>query len=434
MKFSHLVVGGTFDYLHQGHKALLKTACQHGRQITIGLTSDKFVEDKVLSQTILPYSQRLKTLKTFLRKVIKNTSEVAEAQAKGTPRGGGIGGADSSKEMFFLKTTSKSIKILPLNNPYGQTLSNPTIDGLVVSPETLPGARLVNKKRRQLGLKRLKIIVCPFVCSSDGRHISSTRIRLGQVLPDGRLTKNFFTKNIKINRRQKKILKKPWGVQISNIRQLKAFIKKHRPTCLITIGDMTTKRFLDTDLRPDLCFVDFKIKRQKIKPFINSIQHSFSPTTADSPGVLLGDSPGVFAAESTPLKWNPPITQRLINPPGEIRHRLAEVIRKSLRDLFDPDLGSRLIYTRSGNGCFHRVGEEIQTPTRCRSRIVRSCINQSRKTSPHIVQILGEEDLAALPCSLLAPLNSLIFYGHANHLRAIKVTLELKKDLIKKLF
>ena len=41
-QFSLVATGGTFDIIHQGHLALLKTAFDVSKRVIIGLTSDEF--------------------------------------------------------------------------------------------------------------------------------------------------------------------------------------------------------------------------------------------------------------------------------------------------------------------------------------------------------------------------------------------------------
>jgi pantetheine-phosphate adenylyltransferase len=63
-------------------------------------------------------------------------------------------------------------------------------DAIVVSEETLDGARRINEMRDVAGLRPLKILAIGLVCANDGRPISSTRLCSGEVEPDGAINRN----------------------------------------------------------------------------------------------------------------------------------------------------------------------------------------------------------------------------------------------------
>jgi len=78
--------------------------------------------------------------------------------------------------------------IQPLFNKFGPTLKG-DFDAIVVSPETKPTAEEINKKRKQLGKKPLRIVVIPFVLSEDNKPISSSRIRQKEIAENGTMLK-----------------------------------------------------------------------------------------------------------------------------------------------------------------------------------------------------------------------------------------------------
>jgi len=150
----NVCVGGTFDPLHKGHKALLKKAFQvagANGSVFIGVTSERMTKKK---GKITSFDKRKKSIEEFL-----------------------------SNENLLGQTT-----IQPLSDKYGPSISG-DFDAIVVSPEAKPTAVEINQKRRQTGKKPLQIVVVPFVLAKDGRPINSTRIRNGEIDENGTLLK-----------------------------------------------------------------------------------------------------------------------------------------------------------------------------------------------------------------------------------------------------
>lgn len=141
-------LGGTFDLLHEGHQALLSTACELGR-VTVGLTSDAWARQR--GKQVRPYGEREADL------------------------------------VQWLEAHACSYSIVPLHDPYGPAVEG-GFDVIVVSPETEPAARTINKKREERGLSPLELVVVPYVLADDGIPISTTRIRQGVIARGKRLT------------------------------------------------------------------------------------------------------------------------------------------------------------------------------------------------------------------------------------------------------
>jgi len=151
--FRVVAVGGTFDELHRGHRALLRRAFEVGDHVLIGLSSDEFAGRMGKPHEVAPYERRLRELKALLMEW----------------------GVDGRAE------------IIPLNDPYGVTLSNGHVEAIIVSRETEPKAQEINEKRAAKGLPPLQIIVVEMVLAEDGLPISTTRIRRGEIDREGRL-------------------------------------------------------------------------------------------------------------------------------------------------------------------------------------------------------------------------------------------------------
>lgn len=154
-KFKVAAVGGTFDELHKGHRALLLKAFEVGERVLIGLCTDEFVAKMNKPHPVASYRERLVELKNFLK-------------AHGL---------------------LERAKVIPLNDAYGVTLQRGCLEALVVSRETEPTAKKINEERAKRGLEPLHIVVIDMVPAENHKPISTTRIRRGEIDREGRLIK-----------------------------------------------------------------------------------------------------------------------------------------------------------------------------------------------------------------------------------------------------
>lgn len=152
-RLGKVAVGGTFDELHRGHRILLAKAFEVGEIVMIGLTSDEMLEKYPKGDAVDCYESRKRQLLCFL-----SSQSVAERA-----------------------------RIIPLHDSYGTTLANEGLEALIVSEETRRVAGEINRLRRQLRLKPLRIFVIAMVEAEDAKPISSTRIRRGEINREGRL-------------------------------------------------------------------------------------------------------------------------------------------------------------------------------------------------------------------------------------------------------
>jgi pantetheine-phosphate adenylyltransferase len=137
-----VAIGGTFDVLHDGHRALLKKAHTLG-DVIIGLVSDDMARKKF--HVVNTYNNRKKSLIAYMETL-----------------------------------TGTDPLIVALSDPYGPTLEQ-KFDYIVVSPDTHPTAKEINALRSRRGLPPIKIVCVDFVLAQDGKPISSTRIHNGEI-------------------------------------------------------------------------------------------------------------------------------------------------------------------------------------------------------------------------------------------------------------
>lgn len=153
--YKKVVFAGTFDRLHQGHKHLLLTALRLGKLVAIGLTTDKMIAGKKDAEKIQSYEERFKALDEFLS----------------------------------MHTSHDRYEIFPIETKEGGADKMEDLEALVVSDEirVVENAFEINRLRAENGLRRFHIIVVPRVRTSDGRPLSSSRIRNGEIFDDKEL-------------------------------------------------------------------------------------------------------------------------------------------------------------------------------------------------------------------------------------------------------
>ncbi len=145
--YKKVVVGGTFDKFHYGHRKLLETAFEIGEYVEIGVTSDAF---GVLKGDIDSCQVRMNNLNNFFKDY-------------------------------------DNFHIIRLDDKYGPTIYVDDFDAIVVSEETEPTAIEINQIRVDKNMAPLDIVVVSFVLADDGIPISSTRIRKGEIDKKGNL-------------------------------------------------------------------------------------------------------------------------------------------------------------------------------------------------------------------------------------------------------
>jgi len=151
-RFRVAAVGGTFDTIHKGHEALLGAAFGAAAEVVVGLTSDEFAASCGKAPRNA-YAQRLAALRGHIAR-----------HHEGRPHT--IGRLDAE---------------------YGPAAYEGRVDVLVASAETAHKAGRLNDARERLGVRPVEVIVVPMAMADDGRRVSSTRIRAGEIDAAGRV-------------------------------------------------------------------------------------------------------------------------------------------------------------------------------------------------------------------------------------------------------
>lgn len=149
-RFAVVALGGTFDHLHKGHKALIMKSFEVGEHVVIGVTSNGFATTlgKKIDQS---YDERVMALRKFLQTNFPN----------------------------------KNYEIHKLDDYFGPAVIRGTVEAMIVTKETFPRIRIANEQRGKRGLRPLETVLIDFVVAEDGKPISSTRIRRGETDTEG---------------------------------------------------------------------------------------------------------------------------------------------------------------------------------------------------------------------------------------------------------
>ena len=147
MQATKVAVAGTFNVLHEGHKALLDRAMWMADELYIGITSDEMASQN--RDEITPYYLRRKAIEDYVI-------------AKG-----------------------EIATIFEINDIYGPPEIMDDIDILVVSEETKDNGKLVSRMREKRGLKPLKLDVVSLYRDCDGNKLNARDIMSGNMSRDG---------------------------------------------------------------------------------------------------------------------------------------------------------------------------------------------------------------------------------------------------------
>ena len=151
----NVALGGTFDPIHDGHRALFERAFGLG-DVTVGLTSDKLApQTRAEDRPVRSYELRQRELTAELER--------------------------------FAGEFDCTFSVRRLDSPTG-IATEPEFDVLVVSPETKTGGKRINELRREQDRDPLRLVVVDHVYAEDGELLSSTRIVRGEVDEHGNLT------------------------------------------------------------------------------------------------------------------------------------------------------------------------------------------------------------------------------------------------------
>ncbi|HUQ85876.1 MAG TPA: pantetheine-phosphate adenylyltransferase [Candidatus Limnocylindrales bacterium] len=271
-KFQHSVVGGTFDRFHVGHKKLFTEAFKLSDEVIIGISTSKLYSNKPYSHIVEDYQARKTLVENYLKKY----------------------------------DLSERSSIVPIDDIYGNTLSNVNIEAIFVTDDTISAAQAINAKRLSSGFAALKIEKVEFVLADDLEKVSSERIRKGEIDRDGNSYHMLFfdKKRLILPEELRSDLKKPFGKVIKDLSEIEKFIDKKN--MLFAVGDIIVMNLYKMNINPDISIIDYKTRRHALNVEDKMLLESISKKE------------NVLNAENTP---------------GTIERRAVGIIRRAFEDL-----------------------------------------------------------------------------------------------------
>uniref|UniRef100_A0AC35TPX4 CTP_transf_like domain-containing protein n=1 Tax=Rhabditophanes sp. KR3021 TaxID=114890 RepID=A0AC35TPX4_9BILA len=133
-QFDAVVIGGTFDRIHNGHKVLISCAAlQASKYLVTGVTKGEMNNKKILWELMEPFEARIRGVDDFLYDISVGIESRTEA----------------------------------ITDAYGPSIVDQNLKLIVTSEDTRKGGEAVNIKRKERNMSTLETYVIPLIEGAD---------------------------------------------------------------------------------------------------------------------------------------------------------------------------------------------------------------------------------------------------------------------------
>ena len=155
-----IAVGGTWDHVHIGHKLLLtmfaflaEPESSRRAVLTIGVTGDELLKNKKHAELLESWHERATSAQEFMSAIIdfrRPSDRFLKTQE--------LFNTGPNGHVVLYEIGDKILlNIVEIADPFGPTITDPSITALVLSAETRSGGEAVNDKRSEAGWSDLEV-------------------------------------------------------------------------------------------------------------------------------------------------------------------------------------------------------------------------------------------------------------------------------------
>jgi phosphopantetheine adenylyltransferase len=163
-----VIIGGTFDHLHIGHKLLLTMMVfaldppisrsdltnKSTKVVTVGMTAADLLAKKKYAELLQSWKVRTERTHAFIKGIMNfSSSNIEKSEEIHNP---GPNGHAIIVRIPWMSSILE-FRYVEIWDPFGPTITDADVDTIVVSGETRSGGKMVNDKRIELGMKPLEV-------------------------------------------------------------------------------------------------------------------------------------------------------------------------------------------------------------------------------------------------------------------------------------